>query len=419
MLIKNELRGQEGLGEETPGKAAPSKITLKDNMSIFGQNRIMSLSGDHLANLQPNYFANNGIGRKSKFASRFNTRKQGRRSRLSCSSQESDCLHVPLSPVASDQDSERIYKFRDFFRGDAPIILEKQKIKNQKGPYKFSFKNIFSPQRNLLGNEDSLDEFLGDSHMKLSVDSRAKQSMFVYDSAEAVLKNGQHNSGPEDCPFVKFFFEVSNSDIVSNMERFLSKYLSLSKKHKQTFSRSTIRRKSLRSVLSILHHSETARDDSACGGKPSHFGADRGFLRPRDKQKQFRLKLLKKEFRTRNSRGGLVSRSLDLNKLRKSGYFRSVLRGKIVSGSEVFSENLSLFGRRNSDQRLIRSFGSIQMKYTKCKKFRRFGQKSKFGGIEWSEDEAMENELGEHVFEETFDRKLNFIETFQRGQTFI
>lgn len=322
MLIKNELRGQEALATEAPGKTAPSKMTIRDNLSIFGQNRVMSLSKDHLANLQPGYFAKNGIGRKSKFTSAFNLRKQSGRSRLSQFSQDKDFLQPLSSPVESAQDAECVLRFRDFFRGDAPIILEKQKIKNEKGPLKFSFRNIFSPQRNLLANEDSLDDFLVDSHMKLSIDSRAKQSQFVYDSVEAVLKNGQPELGQEDCPFVKFFFEVSNSDIVENMERFLTNYLSLSQTRKESFSRSTIRRKSLRSVLSILHHSEISRDDSACGGKSLKLEFHPGKLWQRDKQKQIRLELLKKKFGANRTRRDLVSRSLDLSKLLKSSYSR-------------------------------------------------------------------------------------------------
>jgi hypothetical protein len=164
---------------------------------------------------------------------------------------------------------EPIFVFDRFFREDAPIILEKMKQKNESGPYKFSFKNIFNfkkmgvdSENEFMNEKESFDEFFIDTALKIEIDKRAAFSNFKYETMESLLTNNQSKEVQEDEYFLKFFFEVSNSQMVENMEKFLNNYLTLSKKQKETFSKSNIRRKSLQSVLSILKHSDTSKNST-------------------------------------------------------------------------------------------------------------------------------------------------------------
>jgi hypothetical protein len=93
------------------------------------------------------------------------------------------------------------------------------------------------------------------------LDSRAKKSTFTYTHPDTLLSNSAmevhlNSKKQEDLPFMNFFFEVSNSDMLQKMERFLVNYLTLSKEQRESFKKSTLRRQSLQSVLSILKKSE-------------------------------------------------------------------------------------------------------------------------------------------------------------------
>ena len=301
MLIRKEIQDPiqkpESKDQNTP------TVTFKENASIFGINNTIGFSRDYLANLQPNYFKENGIGRKSKYASTFNIRKQPRQGRqsnidtvLTVESGEFQASKIP-------NNSEPVFMFDHFFRLDAEIILEKKRQREESGPYKFSFKNIFNFKKtsNLSKNETLSDLGSFDDHftkisIKNEIDKRASFSLFKYETGDSIMINELTEKTQEDSAFVQFFFDVSNSQMIENIEKFLSNYLTLSKRQKETFSKSNVRRKSLQSVLSILKHSEGGRNDtlfSKLMGNESFENLGSGKI---NHSKQIRLKLLKNAF---------------------------------------------------------------------------------------------------------------------------
>ena len=161
-------------------------------------------------------------------------------------------------------------------------------------------------------DKESFDEFFMAGPVKFEFDSRAKRSNFVYEMPDSLLKNGRHDLIPEDKHFLKFFFQVSNSEIIENMEKFLSNYLTLSKQQKACFSKSAIRRKSLQSVLSILKHSEGPKLENILG---KALESSSRMFPPKKLNQQIRIGLLKKAFELerRNPRPPISrSRSVDL-----------------------------------------------------------------------------------------------------------
>lgn len=232
-----------------------STLLVKDRAFIFGVNGVVSLSDDLLSNLQPSYFLKGGMGRKSKFASMFNLRK-----RQSAKSTRDFRFSVPCEEKI--ELIEVAFSLDNFLREDNLAQFRIQRTKNEF--QSFSLRNLFlfKKQSSLSIFEEELSENDLFSARSLILDSRAKQSRFQYETPESMPVNfpmevGVNKFAKEDLPFMTFFFEVSNSEMLEKMEHFLVNYLTLSKTQRESFKTSTLRRRSLQSVLAILKRSET------------------------------------------------------------------------------------------------------------------------------------------------------------------
>jgi hypothetical protein len=330
MLMKIETQDQTI--KVNKDESSKSTVIIKDDVSIFGTNKIVSCSADYLTNLQPGYFTKNGIGRKSKFASTFNIRKKEKsKAELNLNWNFSTESESEANPYQIKRDnnieSEKVFKFDEFFRHDAPIILQRPKRNDKSGPYGFSFKNIFNFKKNSsdsvmnsISEKESFDN-LSYSQIPLKMDYRAQKSKFTYETNDSLLTNGSHKIENEDKNFIKFFFEVSNSEIIKKMEKFLTDYLTLSKVQKESFSKSTIKRKSLQSVLSILKHSERVKEEGIF--KKKNDKKVKNISEKKTKDQQIRFGLLKKAFkidRKSSKKSNMESKSLELKRGKLSNF---------------------------------------------------------------------------------------------------
>ena len=244
-----------------------STLFIKDRASIFGINGVVSMSNDFLSNLQPSYYLNGGMGRKSKFSSMFNIRKEFNSSKTTTKDSKK---YSELTTTALDFSKinlmENVFSLDNFLRETTLFQIRKSKAKIEPEVHTFSFRNIFNCSNNNSGNTERfcLSERDLFSARRTILDSRAKKSSFIYDTPGSLLSNSAMEVNPnskeqEDLPFMNFFFEVSNSDMLQKMERFLVNYLTLSKEQRESFKKSTLRRQSLQSVLSILKKSENSK----------------------------------------------------------------------------------------------------------------------------------------------------------------
>lgn len=254
-------------------KSKHTTMFVNDSLSVFGSNAVISLSKDHLGNLQPNYFSKDGMGRKSKFSSTFNRRNL---ERFKCSVATQDAT----SP-------ERFCKSRVTEINNVQVSVEKMGVldfldeENAKGVLDFEqlprpkqgAEYIFGLFKKKQFKEDSFDDVYNDS---VNVEGKSalykslvskkrwldvRKSTFTYEKENQILKNRplevpRECKDKEDVNFLKFFFEVSNSQMLNQMENFLANYLTISQNQRASFKKSTIRRKSLQSVLSMLRKSD-------------------------------------------------------------------------------------------------------------------------------------------------------------------
>ena len=272
-------------------KSKVSTMFVRDEISIFGINDVISFSKDYLSNLQPNYFLKGGMGRKSKFTSSYNLRKQERKRNISANNMNIfKGLDTNKSFLTVDSDIEALssrsepkvvskyeslFSLRNFVRPNVMTIMLETSKKKKNEKNQFSLRNIFTFSRRSENDFSNDSEDLNDFGVKQDLISplhtkrlTVKQSHFEYETEESFLTNfpmevKENSEIEEDVKFRKFFFDVSNSEMLEKMEKFLVNYLTISQDQRESFSKSTLRRKSLISVLSILKNSEIYNVDSS------------------------------------------------------------------------------------------------------------------------------------------------------------
>ena len=256
--IENSKPRNKPSNQDTQEK--PSTLFVKDRASIFGLNGVVSLSNDHLGNLQPSYFLKGGMGRKSKFTSMFNLRKKSKEifgfsETVLSQKKKSKTIKILLT--------EKAFSLDNFLREKSLIQIRRSQTKTGNQVHSFSFRNIFTFSPNVKQeNEQENDLF---SAREIEMDTRAKKSNFIYETPNSLLYNfpmevNLNSKTTEDLPFLHFFFKVSNSQMLEKMEEFLVNYLTLSKVQRKCFNTSNERRKSLQSVLSILKKVEPKKE---------------------------------------------------------------------------------------------------------------------------------------------------------------
>ena len=264
---------------EQNDKSKHTTMFVNDSLSVFGSNTVISLSKDHLGNLQPNYFSKDGMGRKSKFSSTFNRRNL---ERFKCSVATQDAMSpdrfcksqvTEINNVQVSVEKMAVLDFLD--EENARGVLDFEQLPRPKQGAEYLF-GLFKKKQ---FKEDSFEDVYNDgpkgeskTELYKSLISKkrwleVRKSTFKYEKENQILKNRpleipRECKDKEDVNFLKFFFEVSNSQMLNQMENFLANYLTISQNQRASFKKSTIRRKSLQSVLSMLRKSDLQKGNA-------------------------------------------------------------------------------------------------------------------------------------------------------------
>lgn len=280
IIDSESLDNKKGPKMTEKPKSKQTTMSVNDSLSIFGSNSIISLSKDHLGNLQPNYFSKGGIGRKSKFSSAFNRRNFERNKSIihtdeSTSPEKNFKSSVKEINIVATENAEMMEVLDFLDKERAQGVLDFEQIRRPKKGTEYFFglfkkKQFKEDSFEHVYQEESggFENLSGGPKKKLKRKKlEERMSTFKYEKEVQILKNrpldiSQENKEIEDVNFLKFFFEVSNSQMLEQMERFLANYLTISQNQRISFKKSTIRRRSLQSVLSMLRKSELRKNNN-------------------------------------------------------------------------------------------------------------------------------------------------------------
>ena len=252
----------------------PSTLFIKDRAGIFGINGVFSVAPDYANNLQPNYFSIQKHKKKRKTTS---LKKQDDQIDPSTQTKKNPKLFDRLPSKRKNKKmffNETVFSLDNFMRESAISQIRQSQVRQANQLHSFSFKNIFkfssnkedqTPETGVANAENDLI-----SARETVLDCRARRSNYEYKGQTSLMVNRTMEVNPaspfqEDVPFLTFFFEVSNTEMLEKMERFLVNYLTLSNSQRKTFNESSCRRKSLQSILAILKNSEAKKDELTDG----------------------------------------------------------------------------------------------------------------------------------------------------------